>query len=86
MGQEPPGTTSAHEIQDGVDDLQTLVFGGPPATVRHGNQRFKALPSLHSQVTRIRLSSSASVIHVLFYYTYPILSCQYPAYQDLHGA
>ena len=63
MRQKAPGTAGAHQIQNGIEDLQTLVFGRSPAMFRHGNQRFEALPLIDAQVTRIRLSLLACVTH-----------------------
>jgi len=63
MRQKAPGTASAHQIQNGIEDLQTLVFGWPSTMLRHGNQRFEVLPFVYAQITRIALSLLACVTH-----------------------
>jgi len=37
MRQQTPGAAGAYQIQDGIDDLQTFVFGWPSTLFRHGN-------------------------------------------------
>lgn len=63
MRQEAPGTAGAHKIQNGIEDLQTLVFGWSSSMLWHGNQRFEVLPFIYAQITRITLSLLACVTH-----------------------
>lgn len=63
MRQQAPSTPCAYQIQDAVDDLQTLVLGWPATGFRHGNQWLHLFPLFHAQITRVRLPAWCCVTH-----------------------
>ena len=66
------------ESNNGIDDLQALVFGWPSTFFGHGNQWLQSFPLFLAQVARIGLPASACGRHghLLCWWRFPMLTYQ----------
>ena len=56
MGQHAPGTATAQQLEDRVQDFALGIGLGPPSRFRFGHERLYQAPFFIAEISRIRLS------------------------------